>query len=247
MKLFEISIIGTFHTNHNEDFLTTAEIGNDKVLIAIMDGCSMGKESHFISTLMGKILRKKSKEISYREFVEQKKKTLKDYLFEITQYLFEELQFFKSRLLLEQEEILSTLILGVMDYKSKQAELLVIGDGLICCNGEYFEYDQDNKPDYVGYHLGKKFDDWFSSQTQKLSFDKVNDLSISSDGVCTFKKYDNKDYSSLEEQEILDFLFIDESEGNSVNMLKKKVLKIENVWGLKPSDDLSIIRIINHN
>ena len=71
---YEISKIGEFHTNHNEDSSSITEIGEDKIMIAVMDGCSMGKESHFASTLIAKLLRKIGKEISFKEFVERTKK-----------------------------------------------------------------------------------------------------------------------------------------------------------------------------
>ena len=70
-----ISTIGQFHTNHNEDFLVTENINDDRILIAVMDGCSMGKESHFASTLIGKLLRKISKGISFKEFINNENKT----------------------------------------------------------------------------------------------------------------------------------------------------------------------------
>lgn len=92
MEKHKISIIGTFHTNYNEDFLIINELGNDHLLIAVMDGCSMGKESYFISILIGKILRKLSKEISFRNFREKKSISLKEYIRHITEKLFFELK-----------------------------------------------------------------------------------------------------------------------------------------------------------
>jgi transposase-like protein len=50
--------IGDYHLNHCEDFLVTKKIGSDKILCAVMDGCSTAMESQFASTLIGKILRK---------------------------------------------------------------------------------------------------------------------------------------------------------------------------------------------
>lgn len=45
--------------------------------------------------------------------------------------------------------------------------VLVIGDGLVGIDGELHEFDQDTKPDYVGYHLKEDFEDWYSRQQQK--------------------------------------------------------------------------------
>lgn len=244
MKKYELSIIGEFHINHNEDSSAITEIGEDKILIAVMDGCSMGKESHFASTLIAKLLRKIGKEISYKEFAERTKKEPEEYLQEILNQLFQELRQIKNQLHLEVEEILSTLILGILDKTKKEIELITIGDGLICYNGEIIEYEQDDKPDYLGYHLGEEFNNWFQDQSQKFSLKNIDNLSISTDGIFTFKNFDGKEYNEISEEEIIEYLLIDEKWANQGNMLNKKVSEIEDKYGLKPSDDLTIIRII---
>ena len=61
MKFYELSHIGEFHVNHNEDFLVLEEAGSTRKLIAVMDGCSSGTDSYFASTLIGKLLRKIAK------------------------------------------------------------------------------------------------------------------------------------------------------------------------------------------
>lgn len=244
MQKYHLSQIGEFHTNHNEDALTITDIGDNNILIAVMDGCSMGKESHFASTLIAKLLRKIGKEISYRAFAEKTERNIHETLQEIMKRLFQDLRQIKNQLLLEREEILSTLILGVLDMPTKTAELITIGDGLICCNGELIEYEQDDKPDYLGYHLGEDFDVWFQDQTQILSLTNVNDLSISTDGIFTFKNFDGKAYAEITEDQIVDYLLIDEEWYNHENMLKKKASEIDTNFGLKPGDDLTIIRVI---
>ncbi len=246
MKIHQLTTIGQFHINHNEDALTICDIGQDKCLIAVMDGCSMGTESHFASALIAKILRKTAKEISFRAFAEKTENTLQEDLRQVTQALFEELKFVKSRWMLESTEILSTLMLVIVHQQEKTAEILTIGDGLICCNGKYTEYEQDDKPDYLGYHLAEEFDDWFDAQTQRLSVENIHDLSISTDGIFTFKNFDNQYYKSISDEELVDFLLIDKPEEHAGNMLQKKLLHIEKRWGLKPSDDLSIIRVVDN-
>ena len=77
MKQYELTKIGEFHTNHNEDSSTITEIGADHILMAVMDGSSMGKESYFVSTLITKLLRKIGKEVSYKEFVRKDEKASK--------------------------------------------------------------------------------------------------------------------------------------------------------------------------
>jgi len=246
MKLYRTSKMGEFHANHNEDSSVITEIRKSKILIAVMDGCSMGKESHFASTLMAKLLRKIGKEISYRTFVEKSESKISDCLKEIMQRLFHELGQIKNQLLLEKEEILSTLILGVLDEKEQEIELLTIGDGLICCNGILYEYEQSDRPDYLGYHLAEEFESWFQSQKQRLSLENVNDLSLSTDGIFTFNEFDNNTYEKIEEEEIVDYLLVDRKWEDQENMLGKKLLEIEKRFGLKPNDDLTILRVINY-
>lgn len=244
MKKYFLSEIGKFHTNHNEDAFVIEEIGKNKILIAVMDGCSMGKESHFASTLMAKLLRKIAKEIGYKAFIEKTEKTAGEHLKEVMNQLFLEMRQIKNQLLLERDEVLSTLILGVLDEAEKALELIVIGDGLVCNNGEFHEYEQDDQPDYLGYHLAERFKHWFQGQTQKLTLKNIKDISISTDGIFTFKNFDGKEYAKISDEEIVEFLLISEKWENQANMLNRKLIEIEDEFGLKPSDDLTIIRII---
>jgi hypothetical protein len=43
---------------------------------------------------------------------------------------------------------------------------------------------------------------------------------------------------------VVEYLLIDAEESNNSNMLNSKLLDIQNNWGLKPGDDLAIIRTI---
>jgi len=71
MNVYSVLQIGEFHTNHCEDFLVIEPITANEFLIAVLDGCTMGKESVFASMLYGKTLRKIAKEFYYRDFKEQ--------------------------------------------------------------------------------------------------------------------------------------------------------------------------------
>ncbi|MGB0929301.1 MAG: protein phosphatase 2C domain-containing protein [Chitinophagales bacterium] len=244
MKIHTFSQIGQFHTDHNEDHLITTSIGDKTQLIAVMDGCTMGIESHFASTLIGKLLRKIAKEVGYRIFAEKTQYELSFLLKETMRQLFSHLQKLQYQLDLKREELLSTLILGVVDTSKKQAEILVVGDGLVCCNGELFEYEQDNHPDYLGYHLQENFEEWYALQKQRLSFSEVQDLSIATDGIFSFQPFDVGVYEAVTAAEIVDWLLKGKEFEEHKVMLKKKVKYIEKTWGLKPSDDLSMIRVV---
>jgi len=242
MRIYTTLQIGELHTNHCEDYLITAEIGNHKLLCAVMDGCTMGTESYFAATLTGKLLRKISKEYSYKEFYSKESAHLQLILERITKQLFEELRSAKNILQLEREEVLNTLLIGIIDAKHRMGEFLCIGDGLICINNRLYEYEQDNKPDYLGYHLHEDFNDWFGKQLQRISVQELQDFSLATDGIFTFNKFDNKAYE--EPGDVLELLLIDTEGSESSNMLPRKLYDIQTNWGLKPGDDLAIIRII---
>jgi hypothetical protein len=246
MTKYDITIIGEFHVNHNEDCLFSSEIGKNKLLIAVMDGCSAAIDSHFSATLTAKLLKRIAKEEDYKEFVERKEEDVKQLLKDTLEQLFKDLAEMKSKIGLEREELLNTLILGIINTEDKRAEIIIIGDGLIACNGQLFEFDQDNKPDYLGYHLNKDFEDWFSQQEQKISLTNIQDLSISTDGIFTFKKFNHNNYEPISEEKIIEKLLFDKTDKDNPNMLKNKIFELETENGLKPSDDLTIIRVIDH-
>lgn len=245
MKFYELSHIGEFHVNHNEDFLVSEEAGKSRRMIAVMDGCSSGTDSHFASTLIGKLLRKIAKQEAYREYAQKQLRPLKEQLESISLQLFEELSNLNRQLDLKSDEILSTLILGVVDLQKNSAEIVIIGDGLIHVNGKNIEYENDNKPDYIGYHLNMEKNLWFQTRTQKLSVDKINDLTISTDGIHTFKNFDGKSYEETNQEEIMSKFFENKKELENTNKLKKTLIEIKNENGLMPSDDLTMIRVIN--
>ncbi|MEZ4989360.1 MAG: protein phosphatase 2C domain-containing protein [Saprospiraceae bacterium] len=244
MKQYSVTRIGEFHTNHNEDYFISQEIGEDKLMIAVMDGCSMGTDSYFASTLIGKLLRKIGKAFHYKEFVSKDQHSCSEYLLLIMSELFTELAELKNKLQLEREELLSTLILGIINHQARTGSILTIGDGLVCYNGQLIEYEQDDRPDYLGYHLAEAFPEWYEGEHQKLDLKNIEDLSILTDGLYTFKPFDSGEYKPMDQFEIMELLLINRQDQHSENMLKKKLLNIEKEMGLRPTDDLTIIRLI---
>ena len=114
--------IGEHHTNHCEDFLIQAEIGEHRHLLAIMDGCTMGIESHFASTLIGKLLRKISKNEYFREYGTRQIIPLQHLLDQVLIQLHQELKAIQTALQLTKYELLSTLVISVVDAQSRRAE-----------------------------------------------------------------------------------------------------------------------------
>lgn len=244
MNFYELTHIGEFHVNHNEDFLVIEDAGESSKLIAVMDGCSSGTDSHFASTLIGKLLRKIAKQEAYREFAKQEQIGLKQLLENITLQLFDELGNLNRQLDLQSDEVLSTLILGIINTEDEKAEIVIIGDGFIHCNGENVEYENDNKPDYIGYHLGMDKNEWYQTRTKKKSVDRLIDLTICTDGIHTFKIFDGKRYDKIDQDQIFAEFFENRSNIDNPNKLKKTLIKIKEIYGVMPSDDLTMIRVI---
>lgn len=246
MKIYSTLNIGDFHTNYCEDFLIVENISTNRFIVAVMDGCTMGKESAFASMIIGKILRNIAKEEFYKDFLNDNIKELNVCLQEILKKLFLQLKTTKNNLGLETEEMLSTLIIGVIDQHASNGEFLSVGDGLIHYDGISVEYEQNDKPDYLGYHLGEDFDTWYQSQEQRLSITDFRDLSISTDGIYSFKNFKNPNQQK-NEQEIIAFLFRDQQGKNYDNFLEKKIRDLELEYNHVLTDDIAIIRIITEN
>jgi len=245
MRIYKTLNIGEFHTNHCEDFLIEEQIGTNQKLIAVLDGCTMGTESVFASILFGKVLRNIAKKKFYEEFVTHNSIQLKDKLKEVVKSLINETKLIKNQLGLETNELLSTLIIGIIDIEESKAEFLTIGDGLICIDGELFEYEQNDKPDYLGYHLADDFEIWFDNQKQKLSVSGFKDLSICTDGIFTFKNLEDRS-KQKSENEIIEYLLMDNDWAEFDNFLDRKIRVLKDKWNHLVTDDLAIIRIKNN-
>lgn len=242
MTTYQTIHIGTSHTNYCEDYLLAAEIGENKWLFAVLDGCSMGNESYFASALSGKILKKIAVEQGFLQWKEGKQQLgLESLLKNILARFFEEYKHIANRLLLHKRDLLATLVLWLYDAATKEGEILVIGDGVVCVDGKVVEFDQNNRPDYLGYHLEEDFEEWYSKQNQRIAIKNAKDVSIATDGILTF---DTIDGSTLKKEVIdaINLLLIDSSWAENQQMLFRKILLLEKKYGLKPIDDVAIIR-----
>lgn len=242
MKIYTTLNIGDFHTNYCEDFWIEEQVGTNKKLIAVLDGCTMGNESVFASILLGKILRHTAKRKFYEEFITPTSNDLQSTLKDIIRSLLKDTRNIKNQLGLEINELLSTLIIGVIETQRQVAEFLVIGDGLIFCDGKAFEFEQNDKPDYLGYHLDDDFEYWYESQNQKLSISHFKDLSICSDGIFSFKNLKNTT-EQKSESEILAYLLLDKKGSRFDTFLDNKIRSLKD-HGHYVTDDLAIVRVI---
>ena len=229
--------IGEHHLNHCEDYLLTAEIGDDISLIAVCDGCTIGNESWFASALIGKILKKISRKIHYRTLHEpQLTEDLCALEKLILKELFSEIKDIQQRLFLEKEELLSTLILGLINVKKRRVKVIVIGDGLVKIDEDIYEFDQNNKPDYLGLHLTENFEEWYIEQTQTIDNQIDKNILISTDGIFSFLPYE---YNGNKKEIKADAFILEKSRLN----FKQKMIYLEEEYALKPTDDLAIISL----
>ncbi|WNJ17851.1 protein phosphatase 2C domain-containing protein [Pontibacter sp. G13] len=234
---------GYFHPNHCEDFLMTAKLSPEKTMAVVLDGCSMGVYSVFAAHLLGKVLRASAQSVYAQNFRNSSALTLGESLTEIMQITWSELIRIRQQLQLTRTELLTTMILAVVDEDEKQAEILIAGDGVVQVDQDFIEFDQGNKPDYLGYHLNKTFEDWRADHTQQLSVPEFRDLSISTDGILSFQNLEAKELHFPIEEAIHELL-VDRSGSDSSQMLKHKAHQLERHKGLVCTDDLAIIRMI---
>lgn len=244
MRIYSALQIGDYHLNHCEDYLFFGEMGADKILCAVMDGCTMGTDSYFVSTLVGKLLRKIVKEKGYKELYNAETYiNIEDSLKSIIRELFKELIVTKNQLMLDQKELLTTLIILHINKKANSGIILAVGDGLVSINGKITEFDQDNKPDYLGFHLSENFETWYNHQ-KKITFSDIHDISIATDGIFMFTPVKKVDADIINP---IDFLLVDKTNEENEDMLSLKLKQLEHNYGLKPSDDFAIVRLINQS
>lgn len=246
MRIYSSLQIGDYHQNNCEDHLFVGEYGKNNIVCAVMDGCTTALESQFASLLVGKILKKICLEKRYKEFVEKKNEflSLEENLKLVLKDLLNELKILKNQLMIDEKELLTTLIILLFDKNDQKGIVLAIGDGFVNINGQITEFTQDNKPDYLGFHLSEDFETFYNSQKQKIEFNSLEDISIATDGIFTFEKLFVP--KSKEKIDVIQFLTVDKINSEKDDMLTFKLKKIENEFGLKPTDDFSMIRIINN-
>lgn len=242
MKIDHTLHIGAFHTKYCEDFFVVENISDNQKLIAVLDGCSQGKESVFAAILFGKILRTISKKEFYKDFVTKEEVDLKRKLKTIVREFFSEVQEVQRKLDITNLELLTTLLIGIIDVSKQSAEIIVFGDGFVYVDGKEFDFEQGDKPDYLAYHLQKSFEEWYENEQQEVSITKFEDLSITTDGIFAFKNLKNPTkQKSIEE--IIQFLLTDDKLDNDEYNLDRKVKVLNQKYDHLPTDDIAIVRI----
>jgi hypothetical protein len=239
MKIYTGIRKGELHPVFCEDFWIYNSLDSTYFLVAVLDGCSSGIDSHFASALMGKVLTKIGKTLPYQvENVFQK--PTQEVAKIILKQLITELKETRNRLLLDRDEMLATAVVLLYNQREKEAFIICIGDGFVAIDGQLHEIDQNNQPDYLAYHLEDDFETWFANQKHIFVVKNPQEISLSTDGIDTFRSYQT---DLPEGFSAIDFLLFDNSFENNDNMLKRKLTILEKKYGFQPADDVSIVRI----
>lgn len=245
MLIYTLISPGTYHPLNCEDHIFFKYVGHRYLVAAVMDGCSSGVQSQFASLLYGKSLNKSclmlpdSKQVAADlDVATMSKEVLGKF---ILGQLFEDVKKVKQSLFLSTDEILSTILLLVYDLNDNTAWINISGDGLLAYNGEISEFDQQNRPDYLGYHLDTTFDQWFENHTKTIDYQDVRDISISTDGLQKLRK--NPQRSSIDIDPI-DLFLVQKPQGSEERGLLNSYLSLTEEDKYIPYDDIGIIRLI---
>ena len=249
MILHKVLRRGSDHPDFCQDFYAIGETPNF-LYCAIFDGCSGGKDSHFASTLFNKAFNDVMKNLydflNTEKEIEQNSKFL---LYMMSRKISE----VKKVLHLDIIELLSTAVICVVNKNTRECLITAFGDGyfyvdgteVIIKNTRFINKENgDNMPDYMAYDLEKieaygDFELWFDSKSEIHKFENVNNISIASDGICTFKNFKASNHVINP----IDFLVKDEALMDTKNMLERKYNILQNKYCMINTDDISLIRI----
>lgn len=243
MQIYQLLKRGAYHADFCEDFSVAQPLGAHKLVLAVLDGCTMGQESHFASTLVAKVLRKVLKEHAYREFYgELEAISLEAELRDILAAVFAEVRQLKSQLHLEATELLTTLVVALLDTYSRQVVVLALGDATVALNGRLTRFEQDNRPDYLAYHLSQPFAEWYDQQHQILHNPNCTDLALATDGIDSFAPTDAA-AAEVDLPDVPAYLLLNQELAEREEMLTIKLRRLERTFGLVPTDDVAILRV----
>lgn len=244
MRILSFTQIGTHHSNHNEDAFATAELTDNHRLIAVINGSAAGKKGYFTAALVAQLLEKIAGEISLKTFAEKSSPNTTSLLRSCMDQLVRNLAKQKARLSLLEEDLLVTLTMGVVDVQERNAEIVVVGSGIVSCDGETIELSQYSEPDYLGNHLEEgDFTEWWATHDKRISCENCLDLAIATPGILTFKSFSHDSYKPVTEDELITFLLTQRNDGPIEQMFRRKVLYIEDKFGLLATDDVTIVRV----
>ena len=240
-SLNSVCRIGYVHTNHCEDSIYVEESSNDKIVCGVFDGCSSGEESHLASGLLSRLFKKAVADVEFSEFAERISSTTTEFGYKVLRILFEDVKEVNRKLRLEYNELLSTMLVGVYSKSKKNLFVGRVGDGLISVNKNIFEFYEDHKSDYIGYHLNMETDEFYMKKVKKLEFDNVSSFSLSTDGIYSFRELIEDGEPKLFSNEIIDYILHDQEYRYSKNWIMNKIENLEKRYELINIDDIGIV------
>jgi hypothetical protein len=246
MEVYQLIRRGQEHKDFCQDFLLAHQINGRFEIFGVFDGCSTGIDSHFASALMAKTIK------AELEFIDlESLNSCSDLMDRILFQSIQSLKDFRNALMLQTDELLSTMIILILDRSAESAEILAFGDGLVSINGKDHLIDQNNQPEYIAYYLDmiNTYEDYIKCMAdygQRFKIENVHDISISTDGINTFKSN-----GSCETNEIvpnpLEYLIHNHFLKNNLAMMSRKCNILKMKFGMVNQDDLALIRIVNQS
>ena len=236
MKISTLKKKGIYHLNHNEDELFVVTNIQGKCLLAVMDGCGTAMESHWASGLVKKILRKEVETLK-KENERLSSEELGRLLF---QGVFEGVKKIRDLLKLDEIELFTTLLMAIVDPVDRSFVLWNSGDGFYSVDGEHFEIDCNNTPDFFTYHLEESFDSFFSGHVTQVSGKIDRRFLLATDGIDKFNDLDQsyclKQIRNEGILKVMEFPIEPDSLSRRYERLRKEK-------ALYPFDDLAIIAV----
>ncbi len=233
------------HRNYNEDAQMVSEIGRHWFVGAVMDGCSTALDSHFASALVAKLFEKSAKAFNNKNNIfptHLDDMSPKEMGISFLESFFQDIKQTQKQLALDDIEILTTYIIFAYNHQTKEAWVNISGDGFIMINDEIIEIDQNNAPDFFGYHIDESFDSWFENHTTSYEFGKIETLAISTDGPAKLLDINRK---TIEDINPLEYMLQHSDFAGEKKELRKKYEFLRTKHQLYPFDDISILKITN--
>jgi hypothetical protein len=243
MKIYTLTRKGSEHLIYCEDFLWVDTTHNERFnIFVVADGCSSGKDSHFASAFLCKLLKSSFLELKNEH---QYLDNSLQFLTILLEIFWEKLKKIQEILNLEENELLSTLGIFIYDKAKKEGKILFAGDGYVKIDENIFEIDENNEPMYVGYHFFENknvHQTFFMGKTHIFEVKNPKDISIATDGILTFRTW--KPDKVPENFSVIDYLTENRELENQPAMLVRKYNILDKKYGFLPADDISLIRII---
>lgn len=188
-KIESFIAMGCAHSLHCEDDFYVYE-DEEVIVAAVFDGCSSGIDSHFASTMHKYCLREVLIDIPYIIREDDNRnfpfKDINESGKEIIHLLYDRIYRLNYKV---NSEMLSTVVLTLVNKLTKEYFICFAGDG-VCKINDKIHSVHDSNSNTVWYLSSVKYSDfnfYYDTYCTKYSGIFENEISISSDGMESFK------------------------------------------------------------